>query len=130
MYLEGTYNDNNMQFNKILWGPTTGHYITRAKEMDERRWAEVFRCLNSVLARKRRAEHANHGGPPPSDTRLPVPDSDSDGDFPEPEDEANGNNGMPDFWRAVLLTDLAFSVMARPHLSDYVPNSTSHFPIQ
>lgn len=94
MYLEGTYTESNQQFNKVLWGPTTMHYVTRTKEMSDGRWAEVFRCLNNVLTRKRQAEYVSHGGPLPSDTRLPVPDSDSDGDFPKSEDEADGNKGI------------------------------------
>lgn len=121
MYLEGNFTESNMQFNKVLWGQTTAHYITRAKEMSNGRWAEVFRCLNSVLARKRRAEHANHGGPPPSETHLPVPDSDSDGDFPEPGDGADGNKGTPKPWHTVPLIDSTFSVATyRLYLSDHV----------
>ena len=44
--------------------------------------------------KKRQAEYASHGGPPPSDTHLPIPESDSDGDFPEPENEADNNEGI------------------------------------
>jgi len=120
MYLEGTYTESTHQFNKVLWGPTTTHYITRAKEMSDGRWAEVFHCLNGVLARKRQAEHANHGGPLPSDMRLPVPDSNSDGDFPEPGDEVNGNKGIFDLWCTVPLTDPSLSVGAQPHPLDHV----------
>ena len=94
MYLEGTYTESNQQFNKVHWGPTTTHYVTCAKEMTDRRWAKVFRCLNGVLMKKRQAEYASHDGPPPSDTHLPIPDSDSDGDFLEPENEADDNEGI------------------------------------
>lgn len=94
MYLEGVYTKSNQQFNKVHWGPTTAHYVTRAKEMTDRRWAEVFRCLNGALMKKRQAGYASHGGPPPSDTHLPIPDSNSDGNFPEPENEDGRNDGI------------------------------------
>jgi len=116
MYLEGKYIESTRQFNKVLWGPTTTHYITRAEEMSDGRWAEVFRCLNSVLARKRQAEYANHGGPPPSDTRLPVPDSDSDHDFPEPEDGDDGNDSIPYSQHELSPTNHNFSIGTRPYL--------------
>ena len=116
MYLEGKYVESTQQFNKVLWGPTTTYYITRAKEMSDGRWAEVFRCLNSVLARKRQAEYANHSGPPPSDTHLPVPDSDSDRDFPGPGGGDNGGGGIPYSQHELPLTDHNFSIGTQLYL--------------
>jgi len=91
MYLDGSYVESKRQFNKTLWGPTTAHYVTRAKDMSNGRWAEVFHCLKNVLARKQQADHTDHGGPPPSDIRPPVPDSDDDENFLESNNEVDGD---------------------------------------
>jgi len=82
-YLDGDYVENKGHFSEILWGPATTHYVARAEEMSDGRWAEVFRCLNAVRARKKQVEYASHGGPRPSDARQPVPDSDDDAEFVE-----------------------------------------------
>ena len=91
MYIDGDYVENKKPFSELHSGPATAHYVIRAQEMDDKRWAEVFHCLNAVLARKRQVECANHGGPQPSETRQPIPESDTESDFPDhpPEDETS-----------------------------------------
>ena len=120
MYLEGTYTESNQQFNKVHWGPTTAHYVTHAKEITDRRWAEVFRCLNSVLMKKRQAEYASHSGPPLPDTHLPIPNSNSNGNFPEPENEADSNEGITFSWHATLLADPSSRMTMSLCLLDHV----------
>jgi len=97
MYITGDYIENKAHFSEVLWGPATTHYVARAHEMSDGRWAEVFRCLNAVVARKKQTEYANHGGPQLSDARPPVPDSDSDSELAglAPEDEVDGGEGIP-----------------------------------
>jgi len=89
--------ESKAHFSEVLWGSATSHYVARAEGMSDVRWAEVFRCLNAVRARKKHVEYANHGGPGPSDTRQPVPDSDPDSASVGvvSEGEVDGNEGIP-----------------------------------
>jgi len=96
MYIDSDYVENKKHFSEVHWGSTTAHYVARAKGMDGRRWAEVFRSLNEALAKKRQVEHATHGGPQPSETCRPVPKSDTESDFPNPpsEGDIDGDKGI------------------------------------
>ena len=96
MYIDGDYAESKTHFSEVLWGPTTTHYVARAQEMGDGRWAEVFHSLNDAMAKKKQVEYASHGGPRTSDTRRPVPDSDNDSEFlgpPDSEDEVGGDQG-------------------------------------
>jgi len=97
MYIDGDYAENKKPFSEVHWGPAMKHYVARAEDMDNRRWAEVFRSLNEFLAKKRQVEHASQGGPQPSESRQPVPESDAESTFPDlpSEDETGGGEGTP-----------------------------------
>ena len=62
-YIDGDYMENKTHFSEVLWGTATTHYVVCAEEMSDRCWAEVFRCLNAVRARRKQVEYANYGGP-------------------------------------------------------------------
>ena len=81
MHIDGNYIENKKPFSKVHWGPATLHYVARTQEMDNKRWAEVFQCLNTVIARKRQAEYANHGSPQLSEIHQPIPESDAKSDL-------------------------------------------------
>lgn len=97
MYINGDFAENKKHFSEVYWGPATAHYVARAEGMDSGRWAEVFRSLNDVLAKKRQVEHASHGGPRPSETRRLVPESDTESVFLDnpSENEVGGGEGIP-----------------------------------
>ena len=81
MYINGNYTENKKPFSEVHWGPTTLHYVTCTQETDNKWWAEVFQCLNTVIARKWQAEYANHSGPQLSEIHQPIPKSDAESDL-------------------------------------------------